>query len=75
MLYASLDFTPIPSYPNPLSSGHLWHEHLLKFQGHGVPSAQHLRDFNEFANHFNINHDDVLMKVFLMTLEGDARIW
>lgn len=35
----------------------------------------HLAAFLDFADHMNIEHDDVHMCLFVQSLEGNAKIW
>ena len=36
---------------------------------------QHIQMFNDLIADFEISHEDVHMKLFVQTLEGDARDW
>jgi hypothetical protein len=36
---------------------------------------QHLQDFHDYMNMLGIIHEDVLMKLFMFSLERDARKW
>jgi hypothetical protein len=62
-------------YPHPLPSGSSWCKYLSKFQGcKGISIKRHVRTFDRFVDHFDALSEDVLMKLFLTSLEGDACI-
>jgi hypothetical protein len=37
--------------------------------------AQHLFEFHKLMDELNVHHEDVLMKLFMFSLERDARLW
>jgi hypothetical protein len=47
-----------------------------RFRGddHDHPT-QHLNDFHQYMDHLDIHHEDVLLKMFMYSLEGEARQW
>jgi hypothetical protein len=53
-----------------------WQECLPKFKEDKDDSpTEHLLEFHEHMHQMNIHHEDVLMKLFMYTLEGDAHEW
>ena len=47
-----------------------------KFSGkHKNLASHHVQIFSELIGDFEISHEDVHMKLFVQTLEGDARDW
>jgi hypothetical protein len=37
--------------------------------------AQHLFEFRKIMDKLNVHHEDVLMKLFMFSLERDVRLW
>ena len=53
-----------------------WGDYLPIFRGHVENNpAQHLREFHELMHQWEIHHEDVLLKMFMFSLAGDARKW
>jgi hypothetical protein len=74
-VYAPLDFTAIPNQPHDLPTGE-YQKHLPKFAGNNtVLVDDHLTDFLKFVDDLEVEYEDVVMKMFVQTLEGDARTW
>lgn len=49
---------------------------MPKFTGtEGVIFEEHLKSFYSYANNLDISEDDVLMRVFVQSLDGEARKW
>jgi hypothetical protein len=50
--------------------------YLSRFNGDGLVTAEeHLSSFYSFANSFNVEHVDVWMRLFVHSLNGEARKW
>jgi hypothetical protein len=50
--------------------------YLPRFNGDGSVSAEeNLSSFYSFANNFNIEHVDVWMRLFVQSINGEARKW
>lgn len=50
--------------------------HMPHFRNDGGDNmAQHLRYFYEFIPKMGVHHEYILMKLFIMSLEGDTRKW
>jgi hypothetical protein len=65
-------------FPQPLNSfpadGYL--KQLPKFTGEGdITVEEHLEAFYSFTDHHVIMHADVWMRIFVHSLEGEARKW
>jgi hypothetical protein len=74
--YASLDFKGIPGFPNPLHDNKECLERCPKFNGNDLSKAErHLSDFQYFVDCLEIVHEDVYMRMFYDSLEGNCRIW
>jgi hypothetical protein len=66
----------IPSFPNRIP--HInWQKYLPKFEaGKGNDVALHLIRFHMHICKLGVEfHEDCLMKMFMATLEGKARLW
>jgi hypothetical protein len=49
---------------------------LPKFNGESEnTTVEHLSFFDEFADMFGLEHEDVYMRLFVQTFEGEVRIW
>jgi hypothetical protein len=74
--YAPFDFSNIHGFPNAMPSTKDWGDCLPRFREDDDDCpTQHLIDFHECMNQLGIYHEDVLMKMFMTSLEGDARQW
>ena len=50
--------------------------YLPRFNGDGsVTAKEHLNSFYSFADNFNVEHVDVWMRLFVQSLNGEARKW
>ena len=51
-------------------------KYLPKFSGEGeVTTKEHLETYYIFTNDHKIEHQDVWMRMFMQSLEGEARKW
>ena len=67
-----LCFSGIYGFPNVIPDD--IRKHLSKFSGnHTVSASQHVQVFSDLMGDYEISHEDVHMKLFVQTLEGDAR--
>jgi hypothetical protein len=74
--FSPFDFSVVPGYPNPVPHVDEWQGRLPKFkEGTDDNPAEHLLEFHELMHQLNISHEDVLMNMFMYSLEGDARDW
>ena len=70
------DFSTVSGYPNLVPHANEWQGHLPKFkEGTDDNPTEHLLKFHEFMHQLDISHENVLMNVFMYSLEGDARDW
>jgi hypothetical protein len=74
--FAPFYFSDIPGFPNNVPTVDEWGDYLPRFKGddHDHP-AQHLINFHQYMDQLDIHHEDVLLKMFMYSLEGDARQW
>jgi hypothetical protein len=64
--------------PNPLSAMPTgdYHKYMLKFTGVGEYTAEeHIEAFYAYAENINISEEDVWTRVFVQSLDGQARKW
>jgi hypothetical protein len=74
--FAPFDFSAIPGFPNVVPSPNEWGDYLPRFgKCEGDNPAQHLSEFHELMRQWEIHHEDVLLKMFMFSLAGDARKW
>jgi hypothetical protein len=74
--FAPLDFTNVYGFPNIVPDIKNWEDVLPKFGGYADENlAQHLFEFHKLMDELNVHHEDVLMKLFMCSLERDARLW
>jgi hypothetical protein len=70
------DFSNVPGFPNAMPSTKDWGDCLPRFREDDDDfPTQHLIDFHKCMRQLGIFHEDVLMKMFMISLEGDARQW
>ena len=69
-------FFDIPFFPNPVPHMDEMEGHLPKFKDENDDNPiDHLLEFHECMHQLNIVHEDVLMKMFIYSLEEDACEW
>jgi hypothetical protein len=71
--YPSFDVQDIPRYPNHCSSE--WRESCPKFDGDPTLAITHVMNYMKYALSLNVLHEDVLMKIFLSSLESSQKYW
>jgi hypothetical protein len=74
--FAPLDFSTVPGFPHPVPSIDIWGDHLPRFAEKKEDNpSDHLIRFHQCMIQLDVYHEDVLMKMFVFSLEGDAREW
>ena len=63
----------MPSIPNEFPPKH--YKYLPIFDGENITAEKHIQAFRHFAYFFEIEHDDVSMRIFSQSLQGDAKVW
>ena len=64
--------------PQPLNAllGGDYQKYLLRFNGQGdVTAEEHWNTFLSYANNLNFENEDVWMRVFVQSLDGEVRKW
>jgi hypothetical protein len=65
----------LPHPMNPLPAGD-YLKYMPKFTGEGdLTSEEHLATFYSYADNLNIENEDVWMRVFIQSLDGEVRKW
>jgi hypothetical protein len=65
----------LPHPVNPLPAGD-YLKYMPKFTGEGELTAkEHLAAFYSYADNLNIENEDVWMRVFVQSLDGEVRKW
>lgn len=71
-IYAPLDLTQITGRPHDLLTGD-YRKRLPKFSGNNAVTIEDLLEaFLKYVDDLEVEHEDVLMKMFVQTHEGDA---
>jgi hypothetical protein len=74
--FSPLYFTIFVGFPNIVPSIKEWGDHLPSFrEDKGDNHAHHLFEFHKLMHQLDIHHEYVLMKLFIFSLGGDARLW
>jgi len=64
---------PVPLNPMPVGE---YQKYMPKFTGtEGVTVEEHLEAFYSYADNLDISENDVWMRVFVQSLDGEARKW
>ena len=73
-IFAPLNFLVVPSFPNLVPPPSEWTNYLLvlKEEKEDNPS-QHIVTFHQSMDQLGTLHEDVLMKMFMYSLKGEAR--
>ena len=65
----------LPTPLNAMPTGQ-YQKYRPKFTGtKGVTVEEHLESFYSYANNLDISEDNVWMKVFVQSIDGEARKW
>ena len=74
--YAFCDFSDIAGFPHPVPTINEWGDYLPRFRGSRYDHpGEHLFNFHECMLEHGFVHEDVLIKLFKFSLEGNAREW
>ena len=69
-----MSFVGIPSAPHPITF-YLRDKVVKFFRNNVVTNEEHLRVFIDMLNDYEVEHEDVVMKLFLHFLIEDERDW
>ena len=74
--FAPFNFSVVPSFPNVVPTPNEWNDYFVIFREHKEDNpSKNLRVFHELMHQWEIHHEDVLMKMFLVLLAGDVHEW
>jgi hypothetical protein len=74
--FSPFNFSVVPGFPNVVPTVDEWGDYLPIFRERKEDNpARHLHEFHELMHQWEIHHEDVLMKMFMFSLDGDAREW
>jgi hypothetical protein len=74
--YAFCDFSDIAGFPHPVPTINEWDDYLPRFRGSEYDHpGEHLFNFHQCMLEHGFLHEDVLIKLFKFSLEGNAREW
>jgi hypothetical protein len=74
--FAPFNFSVVPSFPNVVPTVDEWGDYFPIFRRHGDDNpSEHLREFYELMHQWEIHHEDVLMNMFMFSLDVDAHEW
>jgi hypothetical protein len=74
--FSPFNFSIVPGFPNVVPTIDEWGDFLPRFREHKDDNpAEHLLEFHELMQSWEIHHEDVLMKMFMFSLDVDAREW
>ena len=72
--YRKISFIGIPGAPHPISLD--LRDKVVKFSGNNVViGEEHLRIFIDMLNDYEVEHEDMVMKLFVHSLTKDSRDW
>jgi len=64
----------LPPVLNPLPIDHP--KYLPRFDGeNGVTAQRHIQAFEDYLNRFEVDHVDVSIRLFALSLQGEVRTW
>jgi hypothetical protein len=73
--FPPLDCTNVYGFPNVALDIKIWEYVLPKFGGYVDDNlAQQLFEFHKIMDDLDVHHKDVIMKLFMFSLERDARL-
>jgi hypothetical protein len=71
-----LNFSAIDGYPHPVPQIDEWKDLLPRFyEGENDNPVEHVHEFHVVMQQLDIHHEDILMKMFMYSLEVDGRKW
>ena len=74
--FAPLEFSTVLGFPHLVPSMTKWGDFLPIFRERREDNpADHLIKFHECMYLLDLQHEDVRMKMFMYSLDGDAREW
>ena len=75
IFFRKIYFSSVLEYLNQLSPPRWAFERAPKFHGHLHLATQHVTSFIDYISDLNVVHEDVIMKLFVISMEEDANRW
>jgi len=64
----------LPPVLNPVPANHP--EYLPRFDGeNGITAQKHMQDFEDYLNIYEVEYEDVNLRLFSLSLQGEVRTW
>jgi hypothetical protein len=74
--FSPLNFSAIVGYPDPVTQIDEWQDLLPRFyEGENGSPVEHVLEFHALIQQLDIHHEDICMKLFMYSLQGDVCIW
>jgi hypothetical protein len=74
--FSTLNFSSIASYPHLVPQIDEWKDLLPRFyEGDNDNPIEHVLEFHALIQHLDIQHEEICMKLFMYSLQGDVHIW
>jgi hypothetical protein len=74
--FSPFNFSIVLGFPNVVPTMDEWGDYFPIFRERKEDNpARHLHEFHELMLQWEIHHEDVLMKMFMFSLDGDAHEW
>jgi hypothetical protein len=74
--FSPLNFSTIEDYPHIVPLIDEWKDLLPRFyEGKDDIPIEHVHEFHALMQQLDMHHEDILMKMFMYSLEGNARQW
>jgi hypothetical protein len=74
--FAPFNFSIVPGFPNvvPIVDQQVYFFPIFREHRDDNP-AEHFREFHDLMHQWEIDHEDILMNMFMFSLDRDAREW
>jgi hypothetical protein len=74
--FSPLIFSIVPVFPNVIPTIDEWGDYFPRFrEDRDDNHVDHFLEFHEVMHHLGLHHEDVLMKMFMYSLEGETWEW
>jgi hypothetical protein len=74
--FSPLNFSAIAGYPHLVPQIDEWQDLLPRFyEGENDNPVEHVLEFHALMQQLDIQHEDIRMKLFMYSLQGDVCIW
>jgi hypothetical protein len=70
--YPFIDITNVPGYPNHIPQE--WRDNCPQYDGNPTLTVSHVLQFLKYVSHLKVIHEDVLIKLFMSSLQPKQRV-